>query len=77
MSHPSHVYCHPASREFARTADAIFNKNFSQQDIEEAKNLKCNKFIFVNTDPNYHQDHMLQSFGLRKIYENDQIKIWE
>lgn len=78
MSYPStQVYCHPDSRNFVEAADRIFNKNLSQQDIEAAKTLKCNKFIFVNTDRNYNEDQILTSFGLRKIYENDQIKIWE
>ncbi|MBR6411807.1 MAG: hypothetical protein IKS41_01435 [Alphaproteobacteria bacterium] len=71
------AHCTHDLRKLNKTVKRIFNGSVSLDDINAAKNIKCNKFIFHNSDPNWDKDELLTSFGLRKIYENNQIKIWE
>lgn len=71
------AFCNLTLRSYQDTVSRIFQKDIRQEDIEIARRINCNKFIFHYTDPNFKKDKELEAAGLNKIYQNEQIKIYE
>ena len=70
------AYCAPRLRSF-EPIYRLFNGPIFPQDVQAARSIHCDKFVFHNTDANFYQDARLRAVGLRKIYDNNQIKIYE
>ena len=69
--------CDISLRSYKDSVTSIFDGDISPRDIEAARKINCNKFIFHYTDANFNKDKELKAAGLYKIYENTQIKIYE
>ncbi len=71
------AYANKKLSPFAAYIGTIFSGTPTSQDILEARRIFCSKFIFHYTDPNFEKEEMLQKAGLEKIYQNEQIKIYQ
>ena len=72
-----YAYCRFELRPLYKKTMEIFDGDITQADVDEVRRYKCNKFIFHKSDKNFKQDAALAAVGLRKIYQNEQIKIYE
>lgn len=72
------AYCHWQLRPFVSLVDAIYwQKEVPVRAVSTARQIGCTKFLFHYLDPNFDNEAALEAAGLRKIYQNDQIKIYE
>ena len=72
------AYCDRRLRPAFELVRYIFwNKEIPEKTIPTARAIGCTKFLFYRTDPNFNNEAELQRAGLRKIYQNDEIKIYE
>ncbi len=72
-----HAYCYYELRPLYLWMQKLFAGEFSQKDVEKLRQYQCSKFIFHQTDKNFDKDAALAAVGLRKVYQNEQIKIYE
>ena len=72
-----HAYADHRLYPLLALSDIIFQEEVTTDDILIAKRIRCSKFIFYHTDKNFTQEDMLQAAGLEKIYQNNQIKIYQ
>ena len=72
-----HAYADHRLYPLLALSDIIFQEQVTAEDILVAKKIRCSKFIFHYTDSNFDKEEMLQKAGLEKIYQNEQIKIYQ